>query len=67
MSPNTRYSLSHLSPAKKAERRVMNNRSHDNRRSFDSTATASTLGEMPVVDASHHLPVPSRSHSTANR
>ncbi|KLU82366.1 hypothetical protein MAPG_01438 [Magnaporthiopsis poae ATCC 64411] len=66
MSPSTRFSLSNLSPAKKAERRVMSSRTHDNRRSFDSTATASTLGGMPVVQASHHLPVPAYSHSTAN-
>ncbi|TLS26692.1 hypothetical protein PpBr36_04153 [Pyricularia pennisetigena] len=59
-----RFSLSSLSPAKKAEHRVMADR---HRRSVDTTATSSTIGHMPVVEASHHLPQPSWSKTIATR
>ncbi|EHA47874.1 hypothetical protein MCOR27_002192 [Pyricularia oryzae] len=59
-----RFSLSSFSPAKKAENRVMGDR---HRRSVDTTATSSTIGHMPVVDASHHLPQPSWAKTIATR
>ncbi|KFA64351.1 hypothetical protein S40285_02953 [Stachybotrys chlorohalonatus IBT 40285] len=57
-----------LSPAVKASRRVMNGPEQPALRgSVDSTASASSLGDMPVVDVERHLVDPAFRWSTANR
>ncbi|KAF4823888.1 hypothetical protein CGCF415_v008655 [Colletotrichum fructicola] len=40
---------------------------NDNRRSFDSQASSSTLGAMPVVEVESYLTAPAARWSTANR
>ncbi|KLU82183.1 hypothetical protein MAPG_01259 [Magnaporthiopsis poae ATCC 64411] len=67
MSPRRRFSISNLSPAKRAENRVMAARDMNQRRSFDSAATASTLGKMPVVEVQQHLPPTIWGRTTVNR
>ncbi|KAF0316272.1 hypothetical protein K4K61_011206 [Colletotrichum sp. SAR11_59] len=62
---NHRFSFS-ISPASKASKRVMAER-NDNRRSFDSQASSSTLGAMPVVEVESYLTAPAARWSTANR
>ena len=42
-------------------------RDMNQRRSFDSTATASTLGKMPVVEVQQHLPPTIWARTTVNR
>ncbi|WQF85207.1 hypothetical protein CDEST_10221 [Colletotrichum destructivum] len=64
-SSHRRFSLN-LSPASRATKRVMAQRS-DNRRSFDSQASSSTLGAMPVVQVESYLTAPAARWSTANR
>ncbi|KAK2052894.1 hypothetical protein LY76DRAFT_687598 [Colletotrichum caudatum] len=68
MAPNSnrRFSFT-LSPASKATKRVMAQRQTDNRRSFDSQASSSTLGAMPVVQVERYLTAPATRWTTANR
>ncbi|KAK2009004.1 hypothetical protein LZ32DRAFT_694317 [Colletotrichum eremochloae] len=67
MAPNSnrRFSFT-LSPASKATKRVMAQRT-GNRRSFDSQASSSTIGAMPVVDVERYLTAPAVRWTTANR
>ncbi|KAF6817374.1 hypothetical protein CMUS01_12109 [Colletotrichum musicola] len=67
MAPNSnrRFSFT-LSPAVKASQRVIAGR-NSNRRSFDSHASSSTLGDMPVVEVESHLTPPAHRWTTANR
>ncbi|KAH6880805.1 hypothetical protein B0T10DRAFT_565535 [Thelonectria olida] len=61
-----RFSLT--SPAVKASRRVMDQRTErQQRRSVDSNATATTLAEIPAVEVETYLPAPAARWSTANR
>ncbi|KAK1584810.1 uncharacterized protein LY79DRAFT_591978 [Colletotrichum navitas] len=55
-----------LSPASKATKRVMAQRT-DHRRSFDSQASSSTLGAKPVVEVGRYLTAPATRWTTANR
>ncbi|KAK1990732.1 hypothetical protein LX36DRAFT_716571 [Colletotrichum falcatum] len=65
LNSNRRFSFT-LSPASKATRRVLAQRT-DNRRSFDSQASSSTLGVMPVVEVERYLTAPATRWTTANR
>ncbi|KAK0381637.1 hypothetical protein CLIM01_01003 [Colletotrichum limetticola] len=64
-SSSRRFSFP-LSPASKAAKRALSQRSN-NRRSFDSQASSSTLGNMPVVEVESYLTAPAVRWSTANR
>jgi len=45
----------------------MSERDSNNRRSVDSTASGSTLGNMPVVEVEKYLVDPAYRWTTANR
>ncbi|UPK96004.1 hypothetical protein LCI18_006939 [Fusarium solani-melongenae] len=68
MAPNSkrRFSLSALSPASRRYKQVMGHR-NEPRRSVDSTASGSTLGDMPVTDVEKHVVDPAYRWTTANR
>ncbi|RSM05209.1 hypothetical protein CEP52_006455 [Fusarium oligoseptatum] len=68
MAPNSkrRFSLSALSPASRRYKQVMSRR-NDQRRSIDSTASESTLGDMPVTEVEKHVVDPAQRWTTANR
>ncbi|RSL76880.1 hypothetical protein CEP51_009557 [Fusarium floridanum] len=68
MAPNSkrRFSLSALSPASRRYKQVMGRR-NDQRRSIDSTASESTLGDMPVTEVGKHVVDPAQRWTTANR
>ncbi|KAF4470979.1 hypothetical protein FALBO_2107 [Fusarium albosuccineum] len=61
-----RFSLSALSPASRRYKEVMGQRPNQ-RRSVDSTASGSTLGDMPVTQVENHLVDPAQRWTTANR
>ncbi|KAF9768320.1 hypothetical protein IL306_014388 [Fusarium sp. DS 682] len=68
MAPNfkRRFSLSALSPASRRYNKVMSERP-DNRRSVDTTASASTMGGMPATEIERYLVDPPYRWTTANR
>lgn len=69
MAPSTRRFS--LSPAVKASHRVLDNpapqRTHNNRNSIDSTNSAHTIGEMPVVQVEKLLVDPVQRWTSCNR